>query len=76
MSTMATRMDSIDFGRKLLSALGTPRPVFGHDEYPTLAKKAAVLLYSVAKAHALPNGNERLAMTTTFLNCVCELSSD
>jgi death on curing protein len=58
--------DTIDEG-KLLSALATPRPVFGHDKYPTLAEKAAVLLYSIAKAHALPNGNKRLAMTTTFL---------
>ena len=57
---------SVDEG-KLTSALATPRPVFGHEEYPTIADKAAVLLYGIVKAHALPNGNKRLAMTSTFL---------
>lgn len=57
---------SVDEG-KLSSALATPRPVFGHEEYPGLADKAAVLLYSIAKAHSLPNGNKRLALTSTFL---------
>lgn len=52
---------------KLASALAAPRPAFGHDKYPTLSQKAAVLLYSFVKAHALPNGNKRLAMTTAFL---------
>ena len=52
---------------KLESALAGPRPVFGQEVYPTLAAKAAVLLYGIAKAHSLPNGNKRLAMTSTFL---------
>jgi len=51
---------------KLSSALNAPQPVFGFDKYPTVEAKAAVLLYSVAKAHALPNGNKRTAMVTTF----------
>jgi death on curing protein len=57
---------SVDEG-KLSSAIATPKPVFGEETYPTLADKAAVLLYSIAKAHALPNGNKRLALTSTFL---------
>ena len=52
---------------KLESALNAPKPVFGVETYPTLEAKAAVLLYAISKAHALPNGNKRTAMTTTFL---------
>lgn len=52
---------------KLSSALNAPRPVFGEEKYPTVEAKAAALLYAVAKAHALPNGNKRTAMVTTFL---------
>lgn len=51
---------------RLESALIAPRPVFGVEKYPTLEAKAAVLLYAITKAHALPNGNKRTAMTTTF----------
>jgi death-on-curing family protein len=52
---------------KLSSALNAPQPVFGEDKYPTVEAKAAVLLYSVAKAHSLPNGNKRTAIVTMFL---------
>lgn len=34
---------------------------FGEDAYPTLALKAAALLHSVARNHALVDGNKRLA---------------
>jgi death-on-curing protein len=37
--------------------------------YPTIAEKAAVLIYSIAKGHVCPNGNKRLAfvLAATFL---------
>ncbi len=44
------------------SAAGRPRAqAFGEDAYPTLQLKAAALLHSLAKNHALVDGNKRLA---------------
>jgi death-on-curing protein len=46
----------------LESALGRPRTtVFGEDAYPDLHTKAAALLHSLARNHALVDGNKRLA---------------
>ena len=46
----------------LESALGRPRAtVFGEDAYPDLHTKAAALLHSLARNHALADGNKRLA---------------
>jgi death on curing protein len=46
----------------LESALGRPRAtVFGEDAYPDLHTKAAALLHSLARNHALVDGNKRLA---------------
>jgi death on curing protein len=58
-----------DFGL-LESALARPRAsVFGQDAYPDLQLKAAALLHSLARNHALVDGNKRLAWTAcrTFL---------
>ena len=58
-----------DYGL-LESALARPRAsVFGHDAYPELHLKAAALLHSLARNHALVDGNKRLAWTAcrTFL---------
>jgi death-on-curing protein len=54
---------------------------FGQDAYPTLALKAAALLHSISKNHALVDGNKRLAWlaTVVFLDLndrVPELSDD
>ncbi len=47
----------------LESALARPRTtVFGNDAYPTLDEKAAALLHSLARNHALVDGNKRLAL--------------
>lgn len=42
---------------------------FGEDAYPDPVTKAAALLHSIAKHHALVDGNKRLALaaTATFL---------
>jgi len=45
----------------LESALARPRSsVFGADAYPSLEEKAAALLHSLVRNHALVDGNERL----------------
>jgi death on curing protein len=36
---------------------------FGADAYPTLDEKAAALLHSLARNHALIDGNKRLALS-------------
>lgn len=58
-----------DYGL-LESALARPRAsVFGEDAYPDLHLKAAALLHSLLRNHALVDGNKRLAWTAcrTFL---------
>lgn len=47
----------------LESALARPRAtVFGADAYATIEEKAAALLHSLARNHALIDGNKRLAL--------------
>lgn len=47
----------------LESALGRPQAsAFGADAYPDLFTKAAALVHSVTKNHALVDGNKRLAL--------------
>jgi death on curing protein len=46
----------------LVSAIERPRTnVFGVEMYPTVHEKAAALLHSVARNHALIDGNKRTA---------------
>ena len=52
------------------SALNRPRSsAFGEDAYPTLSLKAAALLHSMTKNHALVDGNKRLAWLSTVVFC-------
>lgn len=47
----------------LQAAVGRPRATaFGHDAYPTSEDKAAALVHSLARNHALVDGNKRLAL--------------
>lgn len=58
-----------DYGL-LESAVARPRAsVFGQDAYPDVHLKAAALLHSLTRNHALVDGNKRLAWTAcrTFL---------
>jgi len=56
-----------DFGL-LESALARPQTaVFGSDAYPDLHTKAAALLHSLARNHALVDGNKRLAWLATYV---------
>ncbi len=52
----------------LESALQRPRAsVLGRDAYPDLLTKAAALLHSLARNHALVDGNKRLAWLATYV---------
>jgi death on curing protein len=51
----------------LESALARPKAsAFGADAYPTLEEKAGALLHSLARSHALVDGNKRLALAATI----------
>ncbi len=54
--------------RGLLEAASSrPRTAaFGRDAYPDLYTKAAALLHSLAKNHALVDGNKRLALAAAI----------
>jgi death-on-curing protein len=50
------------------SASARPRSsAFGEDAYPSIALKAAALLHSIARNHALVDGNKRLAWRATVV---------
>lgn len=52
----------------LESAIHRPQStVFGNDAYPGLFLKAAALLHSLVKNHALFDGNKRIAWSATFV---------
>lgn len=68
---IAERVLGPDFGVRdhglLESALARPQTmVFGADAYPRIEDKAAALLHSVARNHALVDGNKRLALASTL----------
>ncbi len=51
----------------LESALARPQATaFGEDAYPGIHEKAAALLHSLARNHALVDGNKRLALAATL----------
>jgi death-on-curing protein len=55
----------------LASAAARPRTsAFGADAYPTFAGKAAALMHSMARNHALVDGNKRLAWAATRTFCL------
>jgi death-on-curing protein len=55
----------------LASAAARPRMVaFGEDAYPSFAEKAAALMHSIARNHALVDGNKRLAWAATRVFCL------
>lgn len=51
----------------LEAAVARPQTsAYGQDAYPTLHDKAAALLHSVARNHALVDGNKRLALAAVI----------
>jgi death-on-curing protein len=50
------------------SALAAPRAGFGgHEAFPSLIEKAAVLVERLARNHPLPDGNKRAAFLAVWL---------
>lgn len=56
-----------DIGLLDSAALRPRSSTFGEDAYPSLQLKAAALLHSVARNHALVDGNKRLAWLATVV---------
>ncbi len=55
----------------LVSAAARPRTtVFGADAYPTFGEKAAALMHSLGRNHALIDGNKRIAWSATRVFCL------
>ena len=55
----------------LESAANRPQTtVFGEDAYPNFSEKVAALLQSVARNHALIDGNKRLAWASSRVFCL------
>jgi len=64
--TLGGEPDVRDLGL-LESALARPQAsAFGKDAYPSIHEKAAALLHSLARNHALIDGNKRLALAATL----------
>ncbi|THV32254.1 type II toxin-antitoxin system death-on-curing family toxin [Glycomyces paridis] len=52
----------------LESALARPQAnIFGADAYPTVHEKVAALMHSLARNHALIDGNKRLAFMAAYM---------
>jgi death on curing protein len=51
-----------DIGLLESAAVRPGASAFGEDAYPTIHEKAAALIHSVARNHALVDGNKRLAL--------------
>jgi death-on-curing protein len=75
--------DLLELGRQIIpdfrireiglleSAAARPKSsVFGEDAYPSLVEKVAALLHSIARNHALIDGNKRLAWSAARLFCL------
>jgi death on curing protein len=64
--TLGAGYEVRDYGL-LESALARPQATaFGKDAYPDLDAKAAALLHSIARNHALIDGNKRLALAAVI----------
>lgn len=64
--TLGTEPEVRDHGL-LESSLARPQTsAFGQDAYPGIHEKAAALLHSLARNHALVDGNKRLALAATI----------
>ena len=55
----------------LKSAIERPKTsVFGEDAYKTFEEKAAALMHSLARNHALVDGNKRISWAATRAFCI------
>jgi death-on-curing protein len=58
-----------DLGLLDAAAARPQSSAFGTDAYPSLSLKAAALLHSIVRNHALVDGNKRLAWLATAVFC-------
>ena len=58
-----------DYGLLESALARPPATAFGKDAYPDLDAKAAALLHSIARNHALIDGNKRLALAAVIAFC-------
>ncbi len=70
-----------DYGLLDAAAHRPQASAFGQDAYPTLHEKAAALLESIARNHALVDGNKRTAWLATYVfyrcnGCVLDAPTD
>jgi death on curing protein len=56
-----------DFGLLQAAADRPQTTVFGNDAYPSIHTKAAAMLQSIARNHALVDGNKRTAWLATYV---------
>ena len=66
-----------DFGLLSSAAARPQTSVFGADAYPRFPEKAAALMHSLARNHALIDGNKRIAWSATRVFCLlngCDIS--
>jgi len=52
---------------KIESILAQQYPFFGHDQYPSVFEKAAMLLYFFVKDHWFCDGNKRVALQSAIV---------
>ncbi len=62
--TLGTSPEIRDLGLLESAAARPLASAFGEDAYPDLESKAAALTHSIARNHALVDGNKRLALAT------------
>lgn len=59
-----------DAGVLAAAAARPTMTVFGEDAYPSFEEKAAALLHSLVRNHALVDGNKRLAWSAARICCL------
>lgn len=59
-----------DLGLLAAAAARPQASVFGQDAYTTVAEKAAAIMHSLARNHALVDGNKGLAWAITRVFCL------
>jgi death on curing protein len=59
-----------DFGLLSSAAARPQTSVFGSDAYPSFSEKTAALMHSLARNHALVDGDKRLAWAATRVFCL------
>jgi death-on-curing protein len=64
--TLGSEPDVRDYGLLESAAARPQASAFGGDAYPDLDAKAAALLHSLARNHALVDGNKRLALAAAI----------